>query len=93
MSYADIAQLQSSLHMMEPQQEGSLKWVYMCRISAKRFQVNGAQKKDIIHARVGLLLGTIQTERVELTPRKARTSLLSQTSDSEFCTVAKVQAV
>jgi hypothetical protein len=94
MSYADIARLQSSLHIVEPQQEGPLKRVYMCRNSAERFQTNGLQKKGgSIHARVGLLLGTIQTERVETTPRKARTSLSSQTSDSEFCTVAKVQAV
>ena len=99
MSYGAIAQLQSSLHVVEPQPEGPLKRVYMCRYSAERFQANGLVKKKSkddkggVLARVGLLLGTVQRERVDKTPRKARTSLSSQTSDSEFCTVAKVQAV
>lgn len=92
MSYGDIARLQSSLHVVDPQQDGPLKRVYMCRNAAERFQVNGLnQKSKTIHARVGLLLGTIQRERVE--PKRARTSLSSQTLDSGFCTVAKVQAV
>jgi hypothetical protein len=99
MSYGDISRLQSSLHIVEPQPEGSLKRVYMCRNSAERFQVNGIPKQKtktgatVPLSRVGLLLGTIQTERVDKTPRKARTSLSSQTSDSEFCIVAKVQAL
>jgi len=38
-------------------------------------------------------LGTLQRERVDKTPRKARTSLSSQTSDADYCTVAKVHAV
>ena len=92
MSYGDIARLQSSLHIVEPQQKGPLKRFYMCHKSAERFQANGIVKKAI-HARVGLLLGTVQTERVDSKPRKARTSLSSQTSDSDYCTVAKVQAV
>jgi hypothetical protein len=93
-SYGDIAQLASSLHVVEPQQEGRFKRVYMCRNSAERFHANGILKKGAgIVSRTGLLLGTIQRERVEIGPRKARTSLSSQTSDSEFCTVAKVHAV
>jgi len=101
MSYGAIAQLQSSLHVVEAQPEGPLKRVYMCRYSAERFQSNGVIKKKkgdtstspSVQPRVGLLLGTIQRERVEKTPRKARTSLSSQTADADFCTVAKVQAV
>ncbi|KAL3915999.1 MAG: hypothetical protein SGILL_005378 [Bacillariaceae sp.] len=98
MSYGDIAGLQSSLHLVEPQPEGPLKRIYMCRISAERFHANGVvnkkgKSKPEISCRVGLLLGTLQKERVDLKPRKARTSLSSQTSDSEYCQVAKVQAL
>jgi hypothetical protein len=94
MSYADIARLQSSLHTVDPQPEGPLKRVYMCKHSAERFQSNGIlAKQKGIQVRVGLLLGTIQTERVQKTPKKARTSLSSQVSDTDYCTVAKVQAV
>jgi hypothetical protein len=107
MSYSDIARLQSSLHIVEPQPEGPLKRVYMCHKSAERFQTNGIvgvkQRNKAkttqngaapgLLPRVGLLLGTIQTERVEKTPRKARTSLSSQTSDADFCAVTKVQAI
>jgi primosomal replication protein N len=93
-SYGDIAQLALSLHVLEPQQEGRLKRVYMCRNSAERFHANGLLKKSGgIVSRTGLLLGTIQRERVETGPRKARTSLSSQTSDSDYCTVAKVHAL
>ena len=100
MSYGDISRLQSSLHIVEPQQEGRFKRVYMCAQSAERFHSNGFQKKTKnskknpdVQCRVGLLLGTIQKERVDTRPRKARTSLSSQTSDSEYCTVTKVQAI
>jgi len=99
MSYGAIAQLQSSLHVVEAQPEGPLKRVYMCRYSAERFHVNGMGKKKkgkeapAVQPRVGLLLGTFQRERVDKTPRKARTSLSSQTSDSDYCTVAKVHAI
>jgi hypothetical protein len=72
----------------------------MCHKSAERFQTNGFVKNNAKKTqnaaplcRVGLLLGTIQTERVEKGRRKARTSLSSQTSDADFCTVAKVQAI
>ena len=44
--------------------------------------------------RTGLLLGTIQRERVDKDrPKRARTSLSSQVSDDDYCTVAKVQAI
>mmetsp|Transcript_24212 Transcript_24212/g.67066 ORF Transcript_24212/g.67066 Transcript_24212/m.67066 type:complete len:555 (-) Transcript_24212:92-1756(-) len=101
MSYSDISKLQSSLHVLEPQQEGPLLRVYMCRVSAERFYSNGVvaaskkskKKQPQYNCRVGLLLGTIQRERVDQRPKKARTSLSSQTADSEYCTVAKVQAI
>lgn len=93
MSYGAISSLQSSLHVVEPQQEGPLKRVYMCATSAERFHTNGIKKGGGVQCRVGLLLGTIQQERVDTKPRKARTSLSSQTSGSDYCTVAKVQAV
>eukprot|EP00536_Pseudo-nitzschia_multiseries_P007330 jgi/Psemu1/195418/e_gw1.172.45.1 len=101
MSYKDISKLQSSLHVVDPQREGPLKRFYMCRVSAERFYSNGVvaaskkskKKQTQYNCRVGLLLGTIQKERVDQRPKKARTSLSSQTADSEYCTVAKVQAV
>lgn len=93
MSYRDIERLHSSLHVVEPQQEGPFKRIYMCQNSAQRFHANGLNKKGGVTCRVGLLLGTVQSERVDSRPRKARTSLSSQTSDSEYCTVAKVQAI
>jgi hypothetical protein len=129
LSYSDISKLQSALHIVEPQKEGPILRVYMCRISAERFYSNGITKSKPIAApassssssslskkkkkqqsqqqqqqtnyncRVGLLLGTIQKERVDkpeslgLTKKKARTSLSSQTSDSDYCTVGKVHAV
>ena len=101
MSYGDIAHLQSSLHIVEPQPEGQLKRIYMCRHAAERFQTNGITKpkkgsggSSTVSSRAGLLFGTIQRERTDKhRPRKARTSLSSQVSDDEFVTVAKVQAI
>jgi hypothetical protein len=98
MSYSDISKLQSSLHVVDPQKEGPIKRLYMCRVSAERFYSNGATtnkktRSTTFECRFGLLLGTISKERVDRRPKKARTSLSSQTSDSEYCSVAKVQAV
>jgi hypothetical protein len=97
MSYGDLAHVQSALHVVEPQPEGPLKRVYMCRVSAERFQSNcivaTKNKKPSIASRVALLFGTIQRERVDLKPVKARTSLSSTTSDQDYCQVAKVQAL
>jgi hypothetical protein len=97
MSYGTLASLQEALHTVEPQQEGKLKRIYMCRVSAERFQSNGItvnkkKKRQDISARVGLLLGTIQRERVDTKP-KPRTSLSSISEDQEYCQVAKVHAV
>jgi len=97
MSYGDLAHVQSALHVVEPQPEGLLKRVYMCRVSAERFQSNCIFKSKkgppSVQSRVGLLLGTIQRERVDLKPVKARTSLSSTPSDEDYCQVAKVQAL
>ena len=108
MSYNDISKIQSALHTVEPQKEGPIKRLYMCQNSAERFYSNGvvsaaaggkkkkkkaATSKPAFETRFGLLLGTVQKERVDKRPKKARTSLSSQTSDSEYCTVAKVQAI
>lgn len=96
MSYGDLAHVQSALHVVEPQAEGPLKRVYMCRVSAERFQSNcivTKHNKPLVVSRVALLFGTIQRERVDLKPVKARTSLSSTTSDQDYCQVAKVQAL
>ena len=99
LSYGDISKIQSSLHIVDPQKEGPITRLYMCRVSAERFYSNGVRKgtkqkpKATFETRLGLLLGTINKERVDQRPKKARTSLSSTTSDSEYCTVAKIQAV
>jgi hypothetical protein len=107
-SYSDVAELQSSLHIVEPQQEGKIKRIYMCRRSAERFYTNGIEKpkmvktakkgtsapKPTIVPRCGLLFGTIQKEKAEGSiPKKARTSLSSTTKEDSTCQVIKVQAV
>jgi hypothetical protein len=93
LSYGDLAHLQSSLHVVEPQPEGPLKRVYMCRYAAERFQSNcvGGKAQEFQN-RVGLLLGTTQRERVNTKP-KTRTSLSSPLTDSDYCEVAKVHAI
>jgi len=99
MSYSDISKIQSALHMVDPQKEGPIKRLYMCRVAAERFYNNGVRKgtkknpKASFETRFGLLLGTINRERIDSRPKKARTSLSSTTSDSDYCTVTKVQAV
>ena len=94
MSYGALADIQSSLHLIEPQPEGPLKRVYMCANSAQRFQSNCFKKaKNEFECRIGLLLGTVQKERVELKRSKSRTSLSSQTESSQYCNAAKVHAL
>ena len=93
MSYKDLAHLQSSLHIVDPQPEGPVKRVYMCSDSAQRFQANCYQKsKNAFECRTGLLLGTVQRERADL-KQKTRTSLSSQTESSRYCQVIKVHAL
>lgn len=94
MSYGDLAKVQSSLHIVEPQGEGRLKRVYICRVSAERFQSNCVvKKKGKVQNRVGLLLGTVQRERVNTNPKKVRTSLSTTPNAQDFCQVAKVHAL
>ena len=118
LSYSDISKIQSALHVVEPQKTGPVERIYMCRVSAERFCLNGMNKakmkqqtlssskkkkesqQQYYDCRIGLLFGTIHKERVDKNEldrhrRKniARTSLSSQTSDSEYCMAAKVQAV
>ena len=99
MSYADLAKIQSALHLVEPQPEGPLKRLYMCATSAERFQSNCVltatnKKGQSLQSRVGLLLGTVQRERVQQQrARKTRTSLSSTPTAQDFCRVAKVHAV
>eukprot|EP00977_Amphora_coffeiformis_P014908 scaffold4244_cov167-Amphora_coffeaeformis.AAC.21 len=89
LSYGDLARIQSELHSVQPQPEGPLQRIYMCRTSAEAMatQQGGGP-------RVALLLGTIQRERKNPTKRKKpKTSLSSTTDDEEYCTSAKVQAM
>ena len=86
-SYTALANLHDSLHVVEHQPKGTLQRVYMCATSAQRFSQSGSG------SRVGLLLGTVQRERVELKPAKARTSLSSKPSAQDFCQVCKVHAL
>ena len=91
-SYADLANIQSSLHVVEPQPKGRIQRVYMCATSAARFHSSCIAALSGSN-RVGLLLGTIQSERLELKPPKARTSLSSMPSAQDYCQVAKVHAL
>lgn len=75
---------------MEPQPVAPLLRVYMCHVSAARFHASCTKEQQ---QRVGLLLGTIQRERVDTKPKKMRTSLSSTPSDADFCQVAKVHAI
>ena len=86
MTYGDVANLQSNLHVVDPQPKGPLERVYMCRISAERLQCMGP------NLRVGLLLGTISRERLDTRPAKVRTSLSTSVAP-EYCEVAKVHAM
>lgn len=93
MSYGDLANLQSALHMVEPQPEGPITRVYMCSNSAQRFQANCYKKtKNEFECRAALLFGTVQRERADL-KQKSRTSLSSQAEGSEYCDVAKVHVL
>lgn len=91
LSYADLAQLQASMHLVEAQPTGPITRVYMCAISAERFQIQSAGANNM--NRVGLLLGTVQRERTNPRKNKARTSLSSTTEAEEYCQVVKVHAI
>ena len=104
MSYSEISKLQSNMHTIEPQPTGPITRVYMCAIGAQRFKDSSsiiptkAQRKagkiDIeIQNRCAVLWGSVNTERVDRTPRKARTSLSTALEETKMCQVVKVHAV
>ncbi|GKY91407.1 hypothetical protein MPSEU_000113000 [Mayamaea pseudoterrestris] len=85
--FSDLVDRQAQLHTVEPQPHGHVKRVYMCRISAERFRNSCAA------GGVGLLLGTLAKERVNLHRRRAKTSLSNTTEQEEYCQVTKVQTL
>lgn len=91
LSYSDLASMQSNLFVVEPQSEGPLLRTYMCRYAAEQFQANAIVKQKIKN-RCGLLLGTLQRERVDRKPRP-KTSLSTPLSDSDYCQVCKIHAI
>ncbi|KAL3790473.1 hypothetical protein HJC23_012029 [Cyclotella cryptica] len=108
-SYGDVSRVREAMHTVEPQSDGPLGRVYVCRVGAARFQnhcvvsnsasVSGAKKKSKqksepqIENRIGLLFGTINKERVDQSRKIARTSLSSTREDQKMCDVAKVHAI
>lgn len=92
-SFGELSTLQSALHQVQPQPEGPLKRVYMCHLSAARFQAS-CLSSGKAQNKVGLLLGTINRERVDnMKKQKARTSLSSTPSAEDYCKVAKVHCL
>jgi hypothetical protein len=97
------------MHTVEPQGDGPLGRVYVCSVSAARFQNHcvvhspaggggGSKKKkqktdQKIENRIALLFGTINKERVDQSRKVARTSLSSTREDEKMCNVAKVHAI
>ena len=108
MNYGDISKVRSTMHTVEPQSKGSLLRVYVCSVAAARFQnhciVNTPTSKkkssskrkkkeqSQVENRIALLFGTINKERVNQGPKKARTSLSSSVED-KMCEVGKVHAI
>lgn len=88
MSYSDLNDITSALHVIEAQKEGNLKRIYLCADSAQKFQANSI-KHSSLNPKVALLFGTFHKERE--TERKARTSLSSTTDSTKLCEVAKVR--
>lgn len=104
MSYGDITKLRDHMHTFEPQAVGPIKRVYMCHLSAQRFKDNctimptkkqlKAGQREMKHAnRCAILFGSANTERVDQSKRKARTSLSTPLYEMEMCKVVKVHAV
>ena len=108
-SYGDVSRVREAMHTIEPQSDGPLGRVYVCRVGAARFQnhcivnnsasASGAKKKSNqkseqrIENRIGLLFGTVNKERVDQSRKVARTSLSSTRDDQKMCDVAKVHAI
>jgi|AntRauTorckE5430_2_1112549.scaffolds.fasta_scaffold01143_1 hypothetical protein len=107
MSYSNIADLHSYMHVIEPQTEGALKRVYMCSIGAQRFNENctimptkkqlkatKGKAKPQIKNRCAILFGTVNKERVDQSVNaKARTSLSTPLYEMNMCDVAKVHTI
>mmetsp|Transcript_13383 Transcript_13383/g.19513 ORF Transcript_13383/g.19513 Transcript_13383/m.19513 type:complete len:533 (-) Transcript_13383:92-1690(-) len=106
MSYGDIANLQSFMHVIEPQPTGPITRIYMCSIGAQRFkdsctieptkkQLKATQgkAKARIHNKCALLFGAVNKERVDQSSMKARTSLSTPLYELKMCNVVKVHAV
>lgn len=92
LSYGDLASLQSSLHVVEPQSDPRVTRIYMCRLAAERFQASCVGTS--IQNRCGLLFGNVSRERAaKHRPKRGRTSLSSTTEDEDFVSVAKVHAL
>jgi len=92
MNYADLENISSSLHRVEPQTEGKVKRIYLCSECAKKFQAQAVKKKNSSGQTFALLFGTSHKER-EKQGKIARTSLSSTTDSNKMCEVAKVQAL
>ncbi len=106
MSYGDIANLHSFLHVIEPQPNGPIKRVYMCHVGAQKFRDNcylQPTKKQLkatkgkakvqIRNKCALLFGTVNKERVDQSAMKTRTSLSTPLYEMKMCEVVKVHAV
>ena len=107
MSYGDIANLHSFMHVIEPQPDGPIKRVYMCNIGAQKFKDNctimptkkqlratKGKAKPQIKNKVAILFGTVNKERVDQNVNvKARTSLSTPLYEMKMCEVVKVHAL
>lgn len=93
LSFGDLAHVQSSLHVVEPQSEGTIKRIYMCQKSAERFfqAASSSPSSSGPPPQCGICFGTVQKERVE-TKKAARTSLSTSTAP-EFRQVTKVHTI
>lgn len=99
-SFNAMADISSSLHVIEPQSTGPIRRIYLCSKSAERFQAGcyrtttASGNDRIVANRCGILFGTIQRERIDpLRIKRPKTSLSSTTDSEQYCTVAKVHAI
>jgi len=96
MTFNDISKLSSSMHTVQAQENGKIKRVYLCSNSIPTFQSSSFDKKQQrVTPKIALLFGTYGSERVEpeQSKKKARTSLSSQSEDTKFCDIVKVQTI
>jgi len=95
------------MHTIEPQGQGPIKRIYMCHLGAQRFKDNctimptkkqlkagkGKSKGIQFANRLAVLFGSVNTERVDQSKKKSRTSLSTPLYEMEMCKVVKVHAV